>query len=272
MSSLRNAVKRVTHKERSQPQKRRKLGLLEKHSDYVERANDYKKKQSHIKNLKIKAEQRNPDEFYFKMISTEMKDGKHQEIEDRNKELDPATLQLLKTQDLGYLTHKKAVDDKKIEKLRSGLHLIGAVLPRHHIFCESEEQVETFDPATHFQTHPELVHRAYNRPRIDSLEETLASSAAIEPLKTTSSSSSSSSKPLTEKTRKKLLKQVSSSYDELSKRVRRRDKLARAVQELQLQRHLMGKGTKRKVVEVKERADGSTFEKTSYVWKRERAK
>ena len=34
MSSLRNAVKRVEHKERAQPASRRKLGLLEKHKDY----------------------------------------------------------------------------------------------------------------------------------------------------------------------------------------------------------------------------------------------
>ena len=60
MSSLRNAVKRVTHKERSQPHHRRKLGLLEKHSDYVERATDYKKKKNAINNLKVKANERNP--------------------------------------------------------------------------------------------------------------------------------------------------------------------------------------------------------------------
>lgn len=36
MSSLRNAVKRVEHKERAQPASRRKLGLLEKHKDYGE--------------------------------------------------------------------------------------------------------------------------------------------------------------------------------------------------------------------------------------------
>ena len=34
MSSLRNAVKRVTHKERAQPAARKRFGLLEKHKDY----------------------------------------------------------------------------------------------------------------------------------------------------------------------------------------------------------------------------------------------
>jgi U3 small nucleolar RNA-associated protein 11 len=43
-STMRNAVKRVTHKERAQPKSRKRFGLLEKHKDYVERANDFKKK------------------------------------------------------------------------------------------------------------------------------------------------------------------------------------------------------------------------------------
>ena len=41
MSSLRNAVKRVTHKERSQPRARNHLGLLEKKKDYQRRAKDF---------------------------------------------------------------------------------------------------------------------------------------------------------------------------------------------------------------------------------------
>ncbi|CAN0552609.1 unnamed protein product, partial [Ectocarpus sp. 12 AP-2014] len=55
MSSLRNAVKRVEHKERSQPASRRKLGLLEKHKDYVLRARNYGKKRDRMQALKLKA-------------------------------------------------------------------------------------------------------------------------------------------------------------------------------------------------------------------------
>ena len=48
-SSLRNAVKRKTHKERAQPKGRKRLGLLEKHKDYVLRARDFQSRSSRAK-------------------------------------------------------------------------------------------------------------------------------------------------------------------------------------------------------------------------------
>ncbi|CAK9176275.1 unnamed protein product [Ilex paraguariensis] len=49
MSSLRNAVSRRDHKERAQPHSRRKFGLLEKHKDYVVRAQSYHKKEEYLR-------------------------------------------------------------------------------------------------------------------------------------------------------------------------------------------------------------------------------
>jgi len=60
------------HKERSQPAHRRRLGILEKHKDYVERAKDYHNKEKHLHNLRRKASMRNPDEFYFGMIHSQL--------------------------------------------------------------------------------------------------------------------------------------------------------------------------------------------------------
>jgi U3 small nucleolar RNA-associated protein 11 len=126
-SSFKKAQKasRRTHKERHQPAFRQRMGLLEKHKDYVERARhvlllqifqykwniwavfkrfflwcgalvsifvnqpwrmhvltaqcdinrDYHSKKQRIKKLQEKAAQRNPDEFYFKMINTKTKNG-----------------------------------------------------------------------------------------------------------------------------------------------------------------------------------------------------
>ena len=66
-SSLRNSIHRRNHKERSQLANRAKLGLLEKHADYVKRARDYHSKQDRLTRLKQKAAERNKDEFYFSM-------------------------------------------------------------------------------------------------------------------------------------------------------------------------------------------------------------
>lgn len=68
MSSLRNSLHRPSHKERSQLSHRAKLGILEKHSDYVLRARDYHSKRDRIKRLKQKVAERNKDEFYFGMV------------------------------------------------------------------------------------------------------------------------------------------------------------------------------------------------------------
>ena len=106
-ASLRNAVKRVTHKERAQPKSRMKLGLLEKHKDYVERAKDFHKKADYLKVLRKKASERNPDEFYHHMHNIKLKNGKHHEIHDGS--LDQDTVKLLKTQDMRYINHKKSI-------------------------------------------------------------------------------------------------------------------------------------------------------------------
>ena len=68
-TAFKNAVRRREHYERSQPNARKKYGLLEKHKDYVKRARNYHDKEKRIHVLREKAANRNPDEFYFKMNS-----------------------------------------------------------------------------------------------------------------------------------------------------------------------------------------------------------
>jgi U3 small nucleolar RNA-associated protein 11 len=103
-SSMKNAIPRRAHRERAQPLSRKKFGLLEKHKDYIERSQDFKKKKNYINNLKKKASERNPDEFYFKMHNSQIVNGLHTNL---TKSLDHDTIKLLKTQDLNYIIYKK---------------------------------------------------------------------------------------------------------------------------------------------------------------------
>lgn len=246
-SSLRNAVKRITHKERGQPSWHKKAGFLEKHKDYIIRARDYQKKKNYIKTLKKKAADRNPDEFYFKMKNSQVKNGVHESI-DQNQCLDMETVKLLKTQDLGYIVHRKAIDDSKARKMKENLHMIGEGEPkRHRIFVDDVETLEKFDPAEHFNTEPELVDRAFNRITKDKLK----NDPAIANVKV--------------KAVKRASRLREQSYKELNRRINRGDKLTKAVNALQAQRASMAKGSKRKI------EDPNTGT-VSYKFKRQRSK
>lgn len=177
MSSLRNAVKRVTHKERSQPTARQHLGFLEKKQDYKKRAINYHRKEDRIQAMQRKATMRNPDEFYFGMHNAQVnrETGKHSMTEEaRRKELSDEigaeAVRVMKDQDITYVRMQKQKDSKKAKRLKESLHLIGAGVgksskAKHTIFVATKDEADNFDPAEHFDTAPELVDRAFNRPR-----------------------------------------------------------------------------------------------------------
>lgn len=134
--ALRNVIHRRNHKERAQPGHRRKLGLLEKHKDYVERARDHHSKQERLQRLQQKAALRNPDEFNFGMIKGAPADlfrraGRH--VERRTsadaRPLPNDLVAILKSQDLGYIRSAIRSEAKKVEQLKERIRPGLGMLP-----------------------------------------------------------------------------------------------------------------------------------------------
>jgi U3 small nucleolar RNA-associated protein 11 len=255
MSSLRNAVKRREHKERGQLQERKKLGLLEKHKDYVLRAKDYNKKQKRLRAMQVKASFRNPDEFYFRMNSSQTKEGIHISENNHGEKLSNEYLKNLKNQDLAYLQMKYQMDCQKIDKLKKGLHFIQANIIKknqHQIFVDTQKEIDEFNPVEHFDTVPELIERSYNRLRKESLQKN--------PLLLVKKEEN------TKKSLKRLGKEQDAKYRELNDRIQRANKLKRMAAHLELDRKLQAKGKKRKIKEA------SNGQPAVYKWKQQRQK
>jgi len=296
MSSLRNAVKRITHKERSQPQARAHLGILEKKKDYQGRARDYHRKEDRIKAMRKRASERNPDEFYFGMHNAQVgANGKHGKTEDaRRTELEEDGLgdeavKIMKDQDLSYIRMLRMKDGKKIERLQSSLHYLdgGAGKKRKHtVFVEGgKKAVENFDAAEHFDTLPELTDRAFNRPRLEALKKAAAYKAGHgdgdsdddyyengESGKPTKKKKQLSEKQLQKKAieeeymRKRIARSRSQAYTEMEQRNERMAKLENAEAHLIVQKQQSMKGRKRK---IKGAEDGKP---AVFKWSRKRAK
>lgn len=280
MSSLRNAVKRITHKERAQPIARSKLGILEKKKDYKKRAIDYHRKQDRINAARQKAAMRNPDEFYFGMRNAQVQeDGKHRKTDQARqnefeKKIGHDTVRIMKDQDLSYVRMQKQRDVKKIERLQSSLHLIesgtdqscqGTIVKRKHtIFVDSEKEAEEFDVAQHFDTHPELVSRTFNRPRIDTLKKNVRETFGLATGKDHTTDENDKKDNLNGPTEKKLIvtaKQIkitakraakarASAYAEVEERTKRVRAMERAEAHLITEKLVAAKGRKRKIKEA----------------------
>lgn len=131
MSSMRNAVSRRNHKERSQPESRTRWGLLEKHKDYSLRAQDYNRKKQKLDVLTQKSRERHPDEFAFGMLSADKGvQGKHGRGDQNQNRLSIDTVKLLKTQDSGYLRTAAARGRREIQRLQEEVQLGNVIKTR----------------------------------------------------------------------------------------------------------------------------------------------
>lgn len=209
MSSLRNAVKRRTHKERAQPADRRKYGLLEKHKDYVLRAKDYHRKEDAIRVLKEKAANRNPDEFYFAMERQRTRDGVHVNRHGEPNKYTEEQLRVMKTQDIKYVLSKAQAELKRVERLQAALHSIGEERPNTHVvFAEDSDDAEDKGPA--------LTEREAQDPAAAPLPKSIQRRRAV-------------------------------AYRELAERKARAEAMQRMVREMALKKELMGKGSVQKL-------------------------
>lgn len=261
MSSLRNAVKRITHKERSQPQNRSHLGLLEKKKDYKLRANDYHLKEEQLKAMKSKASLRNPDEFYFGMNRSAVVDGTHKKTnEARMKEMQtdigPDAVRLMKDQDLTYVRLHRQRDVKKIDKMESEMHFLGVagkeVGRSHTIFVDTNDEADNFNVAEHFDTVPEFANRDFNRRRVKDIIQ--SSEEKNTPSSASAADEMHKSDKYIEKEAKRNLEQLqlaaeerSKSYRELELRKNRLSQLSMAEAHLNTEKLMRCKGKKRKV-------------------------
>ncbi|XP_011300010.1 probable U3 small nucleolar RNA-associated protein 11 [Fopius arisanus] len=253
MSSWKKASKSVqkTHRERHQPESRQHLGLLEKKKDYKLRATDYQTKKSTLKLLRKRALNKNPDEFDFHMINSKIKNGIHRE-KGKPKEHTPEQIKLMETQDLKYIGYKRHLESVKINKLQSQLHMLDAVNEtsnKHIFFVDDGEEAKGFDLAQRLDTHPDLLHRKINRPRLSKLQEMTLPH-------------------IDDSTLAKIEQQKHMAYVELRKRVDRERELTVVQQKLEVRRALKNKLVEKPKI-VKQ---GSKEAAPIYKWKFQRCR
>ncbi len=88
--------------------------MLEKHKDYSLRAKDFNTKKKKLSILQQKSKERHPDEFSFGMLSQQGQ-GKHGQRGTENR-LSHDAVQLLKTQDVGYLRNAMQRTRREVER------------------------------------------------------------------------------------------------------------------------------------------------------------
>eukprot|EP00931_Biecheleriopsis_adriatica_P076041 TRINITY_DN49796_c0_g1_i1.p1 TRINITY_DN49796_c0_g1~~TRINITY_DN49796_c0_g1_i1.p1 ORF type:complete len:288 (-),score=85.61 TRINITY_DN49796_c0_g1_i1:58-855(-) len=243
---LRHVVHKRVHLERHQPKARKKLGYLEKHKDYVKRAKDFHQKEEKLQKLHRKAYFKNDDEFSFAMVNHfTSKDGKAMQ---KKSHLTKEQMQLAESQDARYILMREQMDKKAVEKRSETLQFLDADRPNKHVLFVDEDDdgaaggstssssqkrakdkkggLKDFDVAAHFDTHPSLLGRKANRPRLKQLE--------------TDNFLASGAHELAAK----------EAYHELLERQERAKKLGKVREELELRKNMRTKGRVKKVGEA----------------------
>ena len=120
LKNLKKYIPKRKYRERSQFERRKKKGFLEKKKDYKIRAEDYHRKEEKYKKLKEAARTRNPDEFYHRMLKAKIIDGEHIEFSDEKNLQDKI---ISNTQFINLVNFKKSQIENEKEKLKIDLQL-----------------------------------------------------------------------------------------------------------------------------------------------------
>jgi hypothetical protein len=131
-SAWKNMIPRRKYRERRQLSSRRRLGMLEKKQDYKKRAQEFHKKERKMENLREKVINKNPDEFYHKMINAKMVNGEHKVIGKKGADNLDKNMKLLE------LT--RSIQKSRAEKLQSQLHLTDVKDINTHTFFVSSKK------------------------------------------------------------------------------------------------------------------------------------
>jgi U3 small nucleolar RNA-associated protein 11 len=260
MASFRNAEQRREHRERAQPAARQKLGLLEKHKDYVLRAKDYHRKERRLQAMKERITLHNPDEFYFKMNSAKLVHGKH--VEKRPYRLPKTIMERMAGQDQQYLQMRAHMDAQKAEKLAASLHFVDAPRRNKHVLFEPEPEEDGLLEAAAVTSKKARSAVAAIEPDASSSDGASAAdeSADLAPAPAHQEGHAAASHPLpTEVERARAL-----AYKELALRLQRKKKLTTMVADIEQRRNLLGKGRR-----FKEKGPNGT---TVYRWQAQRKK
>lgn len=116
-----------------------------------------------MKTLRQKALDKNPNEFTFHMINSQLTDGRH--YEKRPDDLSKEQLKLIQSQDMKYISFKRKMELEKIAKLEASLHMIS--LPnkaknKHIIFVHDDNKEEVRERVQRIVQEAE--EKSYERP------------------------------------------------------------------------------------------------------------
>lgn len=239
MAKLVHNVQKKQHRERSQLTGRTRLGHLEKHKDYVKRAQDYHKKENTLKILRGKAKERNPDEYYHAMTSRKV-DSKGLLVTSRRSEEEDSSLtmdqvKLLKTQDSNYVRTLRQMESQLVNK--KSKELLFTSSGKHTVFVDTKEEMEDFSPEKYFNTTTEMINRRENRLTREQL--------------TSNTTSKDLSNPSLIMPKESLAKKKLKKFKMVKSHLERETKLKEVQQRMDLQREVMKKGSKKKVIDSK---------------------